>query len=338
MKRAVSAALIACAVLAALLPIPPAWIERVYSSAVFPRLQRALTAFSNLFPFALFDALCLAAIAALAVVVWRARRRGWRHGALHTAHVLIVGAAVTYLVFLATWGLNYRRVAMVDKVVFDPARITRAAVGALGESNAATLNRLYADAHRGAVSLETLASSFDAAHRRFGAGVAVLPARPKGTLLGGYFHAVSVAGMTDPFFLETLLAPDLLEVEKPFVIAHEWAHLAGYGDESEANFLAWLACRRGDAMAQYSAALIMISHAPPPRPLRQALESGPMIDLDAMSRRYADGNEVLRFAAQASYDKYLKANRVEKGIESYDAVLQLILGTEYAADGYPRLR
>ena len=51
--------------------------------------------------------------------------------------------------------------------------------------------------------------------------------------------------MTDPFFLETLLAPDLLDVERPFVIAHEWGHLAGYADESEANFIAWLACRRG---------------------------------------------------------------------------------------------
>ena len=51
--------------------------------------------------------------------------------------------------------------------------------------------------------------------------------------------------MTDPFFLETLLAPDLLDVERPFVIAHEWGHLAGFADESEANFIAWLACRRG---------------------------------------------------------------------------------------------
>ena len=62
--------------------------------------------------------------------------------------------------------------------------------------------------------------------------------RPKPTLLGGYFHKASIAGMTDPFFLETLLAPDLLDVERPFVIAHEWAHLAGYADESEANFVA----------------------------------------------------------------------------------------------------
>ena len=74
-----------------------------------------------------------------------------------------------------------------------------------------------------------------------------MPGRPEATLLGGYFHQAAIAGMTDPFFLETLIAPDLLDVERPFVIAHEWAHLAGYADESEANFVAWLTCRRGDA-------------------------------------------------------------------------------------------
>ena len=46
--------------------------------------------------------------------------------------------------------------------------------------------------------------------------------------------------MVDPFALEVMANPDLLPVERPFVAAHEWAHLAGYADESEANFVGWL--------------------------------------------------------------------------------------------------
>ena len=52
---------------------------------------------------------------------------------------------------------------------------------------------------------------------------------------------------------------DLLEVERPFVIAHEWGHLAGYADESEANYIAWLTCMRGDEGAQYSAWLALLA-------------------------------------------------------------------------------
>ncbi len=35
-------------------------------------------------------------------------------------------------------------------------------------------------------------------------------------------------------------------------VAHEWSHLAGYADESEANFVGWLVCMRGPAPVQYS--------------------------------------------------------------------------------------
>jgi hypothetical protein len=145
--------------------------------------------------------------------------------------------------------------------------------------------------------------------------------------------------MTDPFLLETLIAPDLLDVEKPFVIAHEWAHLAGYADESEANFVGWLACQHGDAAARYSAALVMIEFVQPPnQTLQQALTIGPRIDLYAIRERYRRTNRVLQAAARESYDAYLRANRVKAGIVSYDLVVQLVLGTAFDQRGNPVLR
>ena len=171
-----------------------------------------------------------------------------------------------------------------------------------------------------------------------GATRPVVTGRPKQTLLGGYFHKTAVAGMTDPFLLETLIAPDLLDVERPFVIAHEWAHLAGYADESEANFIAWLTCRRGDAAARYSAALTMLGYARVPRNARCA---GRLDPRSTCSRSgYAMRAPAVRCDSrrEEGYDKYLKANRVERGVESYDAVVQLILGTVFDQNGNPRLR
>jgi hypothetical protein len=293
---------------------------------------------SNAVPFALFDVLWIAAAAAIAVVTYRRfRADGWRRGSARVALVLVCSAVAIYLAFLATWGLNYRRVPLVDKVAFDPSRITAAAHAELGDRAVAVLNSQYARAHEGPVNLEALRAAFQDANRSLG-GAPIVTGRPKETLLGWYFHKASIAGMTDPFFLETLLAPDLLEVERPFVIAHEWAHLAGYADESEANFLAYLTTQRADAAAQYSAALLLIGYAPGSRPLGNALQPGPRMDLDAIRQRYRQTSGALRFAAREGYDKYLKANRVERGIESYDAVVQLILGTELDGSGNPRLR
>ena len=67
----------AAALAAALLPVPAAWVERFYARGWFPPVQRALTAASNAVPFALLDALILAAVgvaAAALVSVLRAPR------------------------------------------------------------------------------------------------------------------------------------------------------------------------------------------------------------------------------------------------------------------------
>ena len=58
-----------------------------------------------------------------------------------------------------------------------------------------------------------------------------------------------------------------------------------------------------------------------------ALADGPRDDLQ---RRYGTVPALVAgraAAASEGYDRYLKANRVERGVESYDAVVQLILGT-----------
>ena len=336
-RRAAWAAAVVAALLAALLPMPPAAVEHWYSRRLFPPLQEMLTSLSNLVPFALFDVLWIGAIAAAAVLVYRSRVFGWRKGALHVLVVLLCGASALYLAFLAAWGLNYRRLPLSEKMIVDEERITAAAHAALGDRAVATLNAEYARAHQQAPDLNGLHYAFQDAHMALG-GSPMVTGVPKSTLLGWYFHKASIAGMTDPFFLETLIAPDLLDVERPFVIAHEWAHLAGYADESEANFVAYLTCQRGDASARYSAALMLIGYASGSRPLKEALDPGPKIDLYAIRQRYTQTSDTLRFAAREGYDRYLKANRVERGIESYDAVLQLILGTPLDASGNPRLR
>ncbi|MGH9408379.1 MAG: DUF3810 family protein, partial [Vicinamibacterales bacterium] len=93
--------------------------------------------------------------------------------------------------------------------------------------------------------------------------------------------------------------------------------------------------------AQYSAWLDVLGSLQPflprGRPLA-GLDIGPRIDLEAMRIRYERTSPIVRAAARDSYDTYLRANRVEQGIASYDLVVQLILGVELDAQGHPRRR
>jgi len=137
--------------------------------------------------------------------------------------------------------------------------------------------------------------------------------------------------MIDPFALEVLANPDLLPFEKPFVAAHEWSHLAGYAEESEASFVGFLTCMRGGVGAQYSAWLFLyweVSSVVPAADrsaLAAALGAGPRADVAAVSERVRRGQlPRLRRVSWAAYDQYLKANHVEEGVRSYDAVITLL--------------
>jgi uncharacterized protein DUF3810 len=344
-RRAIGLAVILTASAAALLPMRPSWIERWYSERLYSRLQQSVTRFSNLIDWSLFDILCVVVGTAVLLMVVRALRRGGliRGGARAIWRVAIV-ASVVYLTFLGMWGLNYRRVPLADKLAFDRTRVTAAATADLGVRAARELNRLYDTAHALPFDERDLVAPFHDAQRALGSQWAIVTGTPKRTLLGLYFKRAAIAGMTDPFLLEVMLAPDLLDVERPFVLSHEWGHLAGYADESEANFIAWVACARGNERSQYSGWLAVFGHsaaalaAPQRRAAFAALEKGPREDLAAIAARYEATSRIVRVAARQTYDQFLKANRVTEGIESYDAVLQLILGTTFDPNWTPRLR
>ena len=92
----------ALALLAALAPLPRPAIERWYSQALYPPLQRGLTGLSNLVPISLFDAMCLTLVAAFAVLVRRAWQKPRWIGVAYLLRSVGRCAAAMYLVFLAT--------------------------------------------------------------------------------------------------------------------------------------------------------------------------------------------------------------------------------------------
>ena len=345
--------IVAAAGVAAIAPMSPVWIERVYSRGLYLDLQAWLTPATNAIPVAVLDVaglvtgVCLLAVVTVRLVL----ASGWRLFALLRLvwQAFVIGA-VGYLVFLAMWGLNYRREPLASKLEFDQRRVTQHALSTLAAGSVDQLNMLYraASAAPGWPPLDGMVNSlgpaFEKAQRRLQARVAV-PGEPKWSLLTLYFEHAAVDGMTDPFFLEILVRHDLLPFERPFVVAHEWAHLAGYAEESEANFMGWLTCMEGRARAKYSGWIFLYGQVasdlsqPDRMRLAQRLEPGPRADLQSLYDKYQRQTlPIARDASRVVYDRFLKANRVGAGIESYDAVVRLILGTEFRGKFVPVIR
>ena len=337
--------IVALAVGAAIAPIAPATVERWFSTGLYPALQRLVTPVSNLAPFAVLDVLALGGCVAVVLLVVRAvlaaRRTRRMTPILRAAGDLAAAGAFVYLAFLVSWGLNYRRVPLAERLVMESGAPASQAVVDLGVEAATQLNALHDEAHASGwretvPAADTFRAAFVSAQRALSDAPPAAPGRLKRTFFGPYFRWAGVEGMINPLGLEVLANPDLLPFEIPFVTAHEWSHLAGYADEAEANFVGWLTCMRGDVATRYSGWLFLYWQASGEMDdegrarLANALGAEPRADIEAVVERQRRSQVPwLRTAGWRVYDQYLKANRVEEGVRSYGAVVTLILRARF---------
>lgn len=338
-SRIAQTTVVALAAAAIVVPRPAALVERAYSQGLYPAIQAGLTSASNALPFAVFDV----AIVGLAGVVlwwlrvaWRDRRAGWWRATWTLTRRLGTLAAAAYLWFLAAWGLNYARPPIEQRLAFTPGAPTAADVRALLDEAVAQANRLHAAAHAALPSYDEradVAAQVHAIEARLGRRIVTTPATPKPTLLAPYFRMAGVDGLTAPAALETLLNPDLTAVERPFTLAHEWAHLSGIAPEADASFVAWLASQ--GAMAQpptrYSGWLFLLSEAAAQVPAAArrtalaALSEGPRRDLADIARRQQSRVDLVQRVGWGVYHSYLKSQGVGEGVRSYSRVVELIV-------------
>ena len=347
-------ALVALAAAAAWVPTPSGLVERFYSLGAYVMVQRLLTTLSNTVLFSLLDGLLLVVIGIWLALALRDLVRRSRTALLWAAATIaartVVWAAALYVVFLLVWGLNYRRTPLRDRLPFDAKAVTPDAAQSLALTSVDQLNALHGAAYAAgwpaAGSIDSaLAASLARADRETGGRGLVTVGRPKATLLDWYFRRAAVDGMTDPYFLETLVSTSLLPFERPFVDAHEWSHLAGLADEGDANFLAWLTCVQSSPPARSSGWLFLYTEVagglrgPARTDVAARLAPGPRADLAAIRDRLARQVDRRLFAVgQRVYDQYLKANRVESGVESYGHVVELVLGTRFDPGWVPQVR
>ena len=323
-------------------------VEDVYARRVYPVIQANLTSLSNQSPIALID-VGLVILIAIVIMTWvvslkRARKKRLR-GIGNALVSTITIAAVVYLWFLFTWGLNYARPSLESKLPYDASRVTPQAVRTLAEYAIDQANQTHAAAHAAGfppidAMPQPLITAMQEVERELGRPRTTVMARPKFSILSPFFRASSVSGMCDPFFLETLLNPDLTGPERPAVLAHEWAHLSGYAPEDDASFVGLLAALRAGPAAEYSAwlelAFTAISQLQPVtrQLVLENLAEGPRRDQQAIYDRVIGARvPIVDRAAWAAYDQMLRSQGVEEGVQSYSRVIELLIGTNVLAIG-----
>src|SRR5262245_48481920 len=197
-------------------------VERLYSTTFYLKVQNILTPASNTIPIAWLDiAVACFLIASVEFIIWRVRIFGARRAFGRNLITAAGTAAWLYLLFLALWGLNYRRVPLEQKLDYQQSRLTREAAIEFTNGAVAQANAVYTAAHATAFTRDALATSFADTQIALGATRLTVPGVPKRSLLNYYFRRAAIDGMTNPYFLVILVNLPVLEVVRPLVVAHE---------------------------------------------------------------------------------------------------------------------
>jgi Protein of unknown function (DUF3810) len=302
---------------------PSSLIERWYARGFFPVISLGAGRFADLVGFAWLDPMIVAAVVMLIVLV-RNRRWTW----------LLNILAVSYLIFFWLWGLNYHRQPLSTKLQMDTGRASPQAIDQFTMRAAAELNRLYPEKQRkvydeGRTLLE--------AAERVRKVVAVIDGsdwRAAGRIKVSYLanpwmHAAGIDGVFNPLAHEPIVSNSILDIEKPFIMSHELAHVRGYPDEGDANVIAVFATLASDDPAfQYSGWLNLWLYLRT-RELDKLLDEGPRSDLQRIfTRTRSEEISWVNDFQRSLLDWFLKANNVEQGVRSYSRVVLVAAETE----------
>jgi hypothetical protein len=307
-----------------LLPIPSDFVERWFSRAAFPAISFVFGRVADAIPFAWLDILVVAAVLYIGICL---RRQQWF--AISTA------VATAYLIFYWSWGLNYHRLPLTAKLTIQPADMDTFIA-----TTARELNSLYpvvAGTPYNEVDVRNLAAGRTARVVEKLDGTMWLAARrvKVSWLANPWFRFAGVDGMFDPLVHEPIINSSVLDIERPFIMCHELAHVRGYPNEGDANFVALMATLMSDnPRFRYSGWLELWLYVRS-REKDSLLEDGPRQDVNRIFTRLR--NEEIAWISNLQYtvlDWFLKANSVPEGVRSYARIVTLAAETQSTWDRF----
>ena len=323
------------------------WIEKHYSTGIYPAIDRFVRALTNPLPFCLGDVLFAIAVVWLArfwiVSILRAPGARIRAVGLALVRTFAVACGI-YVWFEISWGYNYARIPLAEKVIVHDDRTDEDSVATFADRVTDRLSQLADAAHRERIDGDAFAyrlvPTFEATIRRLGSHDAVAPPRVKPTLFQPMMQLSASNGFTDPWTHEVNLDATASPYERPAIYAHEWAHIAGFADESEANFISVIACTTSrDPLLAYSGWILVWFNLPGDVHVSHRMGRTAYDDIMAIRAHYLKNvNTQVERVQRVAYDRYLKSNHVKAGYASYRLFIRWMTGADFDAAGLPRVR
>ncbi len=329
----------------------PAHTERIYGRWLYPRIASVLGTLNGAFPFSLAQLVAFfLLVGGILYFVLRRRRSGsWLAAAGRAFLVVWALAGILAFLFVTSWGLNYARPALEERLELSTRDIELEEVLDAGKRCASLATELHTSLEQpideptvSPLSFTRLNELIDRRLRdlRLPGDRITAPTSPAKKLWGSSAMAyLGLSGIFVAFTGEPSVNSMVLDASLPIVVAHEKAHQRGITNEGEANLVAFMACsgESESTYVSYSAYLYATGQllgAASQQSREEAesawatLGSGPRRDLVAIQEFWSRYHGPAAEAANKVNDAYLRSLRVPGGVHSYRRVVQLLIALD----------
>lgn len=347
-KNAMLLVLLLLVILLEALKFYPGIIEHYYSTGLYPPLSLLLRRLTAILPFSLGDTLVGFTIIYFIYSLIKALRNLAKKGkdALRITAVPLRKTAIVILAiwvaFYALWGLNYYRLGSQHQLQIVPNTYTNSDLDTLLQVFERKIRSICADSllieQQKTRDRHTIGRDCVEAYTKAAAEYPFLQYQNlslKSMLLGPLQSYTGYGGYIFPFTGEAHVNFYTPPINLHFTTCHEMAHQVGYGTESEANLIGFLACRRGPKkVMQYSAysnmqwyALVEMSNRDTILARKYYLRQPALLKKDREENaRFAEMHQnPVQPVINWMYEKMLQGNNQPAGLQSYNYVVAWLI-------------
>lgn len=334
----------------------PLWVERYYVSLIYPNIAEF---FSNIFDRLSFSLTEIVLILAIVWIVLRTlvfilrffrflfslftqQKRNFKTDLDRYLFGFFIFGTILFIFFYLSWGINYFRSPIEEKLSFLSNKSSQ-------EHFSEVLNSLIDSANQRVdaypISIEEIESHLSETMPTLIKEIEgnTIPIRigkqTKTFFWNELLDQTLIQGFVNPIFQELHYNSSLTPEEISFTMAHERAHLYGYTQEGEANFLGYLACIRSkNRFVQFSGLVMAIRYFLFDLYYRLEQEEKEeyqgfirKLDPEIVSiyqkiteRQKKYRGRISKWQSQVN-NFYLKANQVPGGIKNYSKIVEFIL-------------
>lgn len=319
------------------------WIETYYSTGIYPVISKFFRLLFGWIPFSVGDLLYTSLILLALGYVYRNRRNILRNKFRFFRDVLMV-LSIAYFTFHLLWGFNYYRQPIAEKFQLKETKdyqklvdFTRKLIQKTNETqiqitkdSAKRVDIPYSQKEQFDLTLvgyEQLTKKHPF--------LAYEQPSIKTSLFSKALTYMGYAGYLNPFTNEAQVNGLLPNFRFPVVSGHEIGHQLGYSAENETNFIGYLVTANNDdsyfKYAAYSYALgyclndVRRGDAAVFDELLTELNGGVKLNFEEMSVFWNQYENPLEPVFKSIFNSFLKANNQSQGIQSYNAVVSLLI-------------